>query len=151
LLGTVLLALPYGWVLGVENTWRVPALLLGTLAICFPSLHVFGAYVGRTMPLLDHVVLALVIPCVAAVFTFAFFPIVWLLSATTNVDGPIGGRDLSSALLVVSLLAGMLQLWRCLPAARQELTDSLVFVVLLAWNVLFLFVSRRLALVLGLA
>ena len=44
---TAVFALPFGAVLGLAGFWRVAALLLGALAICIPSLHVFGRYLGR--------------------------------------------------------------------------------------------------------
>ena len=43
---TAAFALPFGAVLGLGGFWRVAALLLGGLAICVPSLHVFGKYLG---------------------------------------------------------------------------------------------------------
>ena len=43
---TAAFALPFGAVLGLAGFWRVAALLLGGLAICIPSLHVFGRYLG---------------------------------------------------------------------------------------------------------
>src|SRR5690349_5416788 len=43
---SVLAALPYGAVLGPHRVLRVAALTLGSVAICFPSLHVFSGYFG---------------------------------------------------------------------------------------------------------
>ena len=149
-LGTVLFALPYGLVLGPLGAWRVPVLLLGTLMICFPSLHVFGTYIGRRITLAENVTLALVIPCVAAVFTFGFFPIVWFLQATMRADALVTGDHLSTLLLTVSVLAGVGQLWRCAAADQRLDPTGLVLVVLVLWHVLFLYIGRRLAEVLGL-
>src|SRR5262245_22861073 len=38
---SVLSTLPYGALLGPDRALRVAALILGSVAICFPSLHVF--------------------------------------------------------------------------------------------------------------
>src|SRR5262245_29939475 len=46
LAATVAFAVPFGVVLGAASAWRVAALLAGGLAVCFPSLQVFGLYLG---------------------------------------------------------------------------------------------------------
>ena len=149
--GSALFAIPYGLVLEPGRAWRIGILLLGTLAICFPSLHVFGAYVGRKITLAQNLALGLVIPCVAAVFTFGFFPIVWFLRATMDEGTRIGPGDLSSFLLVVSLVAGLGQIWRCTSSRKELQPAGPTLFVMVGWHVLFLFIAFRLASVLGLA
>lgn len=150
LVGTLLFGMPFGLVLEPSRAWRVVILLFGTFVICFPSLHVFGAYVGRRVTFGQNLTLGMVIPCVAAIFTFGFFPIVWFLKATMADASLVGSGDLSAALLVVSALAGAGQLWRCARAAEEFAPKGAALVVLGAWHLLFAFVGFRLGHVLGL-
>lgn len=47
LLGVSLLfSVPYGLVLGLDYSWRIAALFLGSLAVCLPSLQVFSNIIG---------------------------------------------------------------------------------------------------------
>ena len=45
-LASVTFALPYGAVLAPEQLWRIVQLFAGSALICFPALHVFGAFLG---------------------------------------------------------------------------------------------------------
>ena len=58
-LATAAFALPFGAVLSPRGFWRVAALLLGGLAICVPSLHVFGRYVGARLSWMQTLAIAL--------------------------------------------------------------------------------------------
>jgi len=146
LFASVVFALPYGAVLGWGSFWRVAATFLGALAVCFPSLHVFCAYAGLRLRVEQNAALALVIPTVAALFTFGFFPILWFLKATMLADSAVTPGDLSVVLLVASLLAGIGHLYRCLP--RMAGRGGYV-VLTLGWQVLFVFITHRMASLLG--
>lgn len=152
-LGTAaLFALPYGFVLGGDAWWRVTAFYLGSTLICLPSLFVFSAYLGFGAKLMRTAVLALTIPAAAALFTAGFAPILWFLQATFDAEAKqIGWRDVSNVLLWISLVAGVLQLWRSMRKPNVDAMGSLVFVLLwLAWHVVFLYVLARMGHVLGL-
>lgn len=142
--GSALFALPYGFVLGADGFWRVAALFLGSLLICFPSLHVFTSYLGRPAALSENLALALVLCAVAAIFSLGFFPILWFLGATTAEGASIGVPQLSTGLLSVCLFAGIGHLFRC------TRSDGLRTWLLLVWEVLFLYIAWRMALALGL-
>jgi len=150
LLGSLLYALPFGAVLGVARFWRVAVLLLGSLAICVPSLHVVGAFIGSRLRLAQTLCLALVISSVASLFTFGFFPIVWFLGATMQ-EGSAVESGLAVALLGVSLSAGIAQFVRSQRAVSllRELQPTFTL-LLLGWLGLLVFITFRLALSLGL-
>jgi hypothetical protein len=135
-------ALPYGAVLGWESCWRVAATFLCALAVCFPSLHVFSAYVGLRLRAEQNLALALVITSVAALFTFGFFPILWFLQATMLADSAVTPRHLSAVLLVASLAAGIAHLYRCVPPMRGQTSYVLLTLV---WQMLFVFITYRMA------
>ena len=145
LFASALFALPYGAVLGWERFWRVAATFLGALAVCFPSLHVFSAYVGLRLRTEQNLALALVITAAASLFTFGFFPILWYLRATMLPDGLVTPAHLSVAMLVASLAAGIAHLYRCLPSMRGQ---GVYVLVSLGWQVLFVFITHRMAVLL---
>jgi hypothetical protein len=146
-----LYALPYGCVLGSDSWWRVIALYLGSTLICLPSLHIFASYLGQRVALAQVLVLALTIPAVAAVFTLGFAPILCFLRETMSPQGgEISWRALSSSLLGIALGAGIVQLWRCLYAARLFASGLLLPLVLLVWHGVFLYVFVRMFRVLDL-
>lgn len=152
LLTSVVAALPFGALLDGEGCWRVGLLLVGSLLVCFPSLHVFGALLGSRLSAAQSLALSLVLTCVAALFTLAFAPILWFLRATMGA-GPsaVTPRQIGVLLLGAALLAGVFHLFRVLradAALRRLAASSLV--LLLLWLQLFLFVTHRMALFLGL-
>jgi hypothetical protein len=151
LLTSVLAALPFGLVLG-GGPWRVALLLVGSLVVCFPSLHVFGALLGSRLSLAQTLALALVITCVAALFTLALSPILWFLEVTMPARATlVGPGQIAVGLLVCSLLAGVFHLMRVLraDAGLQRLAASSL-VILALWLHLFVFVTYRMGLFLGL-
>ena len=141
---TIIFALPYGAVLGVERFWRVALLFVGSLGICFPSLQVFSAYIGCRVNMRQNLALGLVITCVAAIFTFGFFPIQWFLQATMDAESDvITPYGISVLLLTVSLLAGIGHLYRCL--FRFEGLVRSYPVLITFWQLLFIFICFRMA------
>jgi hypothetical protein len=140
---SLVLALPYGAVLGIERCWRVALLFVGSLAICFPSLLVFSAYVGFRVTPRQNLAFGLVITCVASLFTFGFFPIIWFLDATMLDHGDIQPQHVSVLLLVVSLGAGIGHVFRCLQ--RLNGLANHYRGLLVGWLGLFVFINYRMA------
>jgi len=143
-------SLPYGMLLGAERFWQVAALYLGSVLICFPSLHVFSAFLGVRVGLGQSLSLAVLISAVAAIFTFGFFPIVWFLSATMTHKSSAGTLQvISTVLLTVSLGAGLIQLGRCLRAGTLLQQGRTLPVLIIFWQVLLVFITYRMGLHLG--
>jgi hypothetical protein len=146
LMASLVLALPFGAVLGLDGFWRVSWLLLGSLLVCFPSLHVFGAYLGSRASVAQSLCLALALTCVAGLFCFAFFPIVWFLDATMTDAGQVTAAGVAVVLLGVALLFGIMHLTRILfaePSLRSlGVLPKLIF---LFWQLLFLLIAYRMA------
>jgi hypothetical protein len=148
---TALAALPFGAVLGPARAWRVAVLLLGGLAICLPSLQVFGRYLGARFSWQQTLSVALTATATAALFTFAFAPVVGFLRLTMTDAAIVTARCVASVLLFVAVLAGVGQLFRLLrgEAALRARGPSLAL-VMIPWLGLYLLITARLADVLGL-
>ena len=150
-LGTVLYALPFGAVLGLTKCWRVSALLLGSIAICVPSLHVVGAFIGSRLQLAQTLCLALIVSSVAALFTFGFFPIIWFLSATMEQGSAISASGIAVLLLCIAQAAGVARFLGSQHAVSLLREFKPTFKVLLVgWLGLLLFITGRLAMALEL-
>jgi hypothetical protein len=148
---TILFALPYAAVEDVNRVWRVPLLLLGSLGICLPSLHVFSRFIGGCLSWMQILCIALAATAVAALFTFAFAPILGFLRATMIGSQVVNAANMSIVLLLFSLGAGIAQLLRLLrgDSSLRGLGAS-VTRVLLPWLALYIFIFCRLAQVLEL-
>ena len=150
LVTSVLSALPYGIVLGPRYVLRVAALNVGSVAICFPALHIWSAAVGSRNRLQQDLGLALVVSAVAGAFGLGFAPIVWFLRLTTS-EGAIGVGAVSAALLAVSVLAGVVHLARTLGERSAALAPGRGHrVIMVAWAGLLLFIAHRMGDALGL-
>ncbi|MCA8968871.1 MAG: hypothetical protein KDC95_03780 [Planctomycetes bacterium] len=150
LIGSILFAIPYGLVRDSSRFLDVATLFVGTMGICLPSLIVFSAYLGAAIDFRQNFVLALVITTTAALFSFGFFPIVWFLDQTMGAsNGKITTGHLSIVLLTLSLLAGVAQQHRCLFADKLMKDLQSNSVVLFVWQVLFVFMTYRMAQLLG--
>lgn len=137
-------AVPYGLVHGLDAWWRIVALYVGSTLICLPSLHVFTSYLGVPLRPAQVAVLALTIPSVAALFTFGFAPILGFLRATMRAESDlVDWRSMSTALLSIALLAGVVQLGRCLVAAEKLGAQIRLYAILLVWLVVFSHVLLR--------
>jgi hypothetical protein len=141
---SVLSALPYGAVLGPERAWRVAALTVGSVAVCFPSLHVVGGYLGSRSSVGQDFGRALVVSAVAGVLTLGFAPIVAFVRWTTPAGSDVA-ELVAAALLAVSVLAGVARLGG--PGGEGGRAARFVTV---AWAGLFLFVVHRMGVFLGL-
>ncbi len=117
---SVLFGLPYGFVLGWDSGWRVAALFLGSLAVCFPSLQVFSHFIGLRLGVLQNAALTLVVAAAGAGFTFGFFPILWFFRETVTEGDIVGVHGISRGLLWLAVGAGFLQLLRCLGELRWD-------------------------------
>lgn len=145
-----LLGIPYGLSLGLPFWWRISTLYLGATLICLPSLHVFGCYLGLHLSAAQTFVLGLSIPAVAAVFSLGFAPILAFLRATIAQSEEVSTLAvLSLLLLVVSLIAGIVQLWRC-GAGLRHAVPACTFALVVGWHFVFLYVVWRMARVLEL-
>ena len=143
---SVVMALPFGAVLGWARTWQIAALFLGSLLICFPSLHVFSAFLGCKVSLAQSLVLALIVSSVASVFTLGFAPILWFLK-TTMVQGgnDLAPGEIAVVLLSTSMIAGVVHLARCI-AGHPALRPSRAYPWLLTgWVGLLTFITYRMA------
>jgi len=142
---------PYSLVLGLGSWWRLTALYLGSTLICLPSLYVFTSYSGARTSLGQVGVLALLIPASSAIFTLGFAPILEFLHRTMDKDSDgVGWSSISTAMLGVSLAAGVLQLWRCFFEARRQPNPLILGLVLVVWHVVFVYVFVRMFTVLEL-
>ncbi len=147
---SVLCAIPFGLVLGLDRFWHVTALFFGSQLICLPSLHVFSLFFGRPVTVGQSFVLGTVTSAVAALFTLGFAPIAWFLAATLPHDASRWTLPVVHVLLLAtSLVAGLAHLARCLAVRRaQHVRPHALLIV--AWSGLLLFVTHRMADVLGL-
>jgi hypothetical protein len=139
---SIVCAVPFGMVLGLDRFWHVTALFFGSQLICLPSLHVFSLFFGRPVTVGQSFVLGTVTSAVAALFTLGF--------ATLPADASTWTMPLVHALLLTtSLGAGLAHLARCLAVRRtQHVRPHALLIV--AWSGLLLFVTHRMAGVLGL-
>jgi hypothetical protein len=113
---------------------------------------VFGRYVGGGLSLAQTLCISLVATATTSLFTLAFAPIVAFLRATMRFSHDVSWAELAFLLLFGALAAGIGQLFRLLrgdPVLRTR-GRSLNF-VLIPWLALYLFITVRLAGVLGLA
>jgi hypothetical protein len=149
LLTTFFFALPYAAVVDVTRLWRVPLLLLGSMAICLPSLHMFGRFIGGRLSWMQMLSVALSGTAVAALFTFAFAPILGFLRITMTDSQTIRAATMSVLLLIAALGTGIVQLLRLLRVGSLRVGSS-VTGVLLPWLALYVFIFCRLASVLEL-
>jgi hypothetical protein len=148
---TAAFALPFGVVLGLDHFWRLAALLLGGLAICLPSLHVFGKYLGGGMSWAQTLCVALAATAVTSVFTLAFAPILAFLRATMTADAVVTPHGMAVVLLLCAFAAGIGQLLSllCGEPVLHKLRSSLMLIIV-PWLALYLFTTIRLASVLAL-
>jgi hypothetical protein len=146
---SLLAAIPYGVVAPRGNWWKIAALYCGSLAICFPSLHIFAQFFGVRLDLLRSLALSMVITATAAIFTFGFFPIIWFLkiSIVANKYTFIGPGELSTFLLYVSLALGLMQIARCLisPGFRKAQQNPSLGLLFVLWAPLLIFITHRMA------
>ena len=108
----------------------------------------FSQFLGFKFDLAQNLAMAMVITCVAGLFTLAFFPIIWFIDLTIRNDLPmvISPSDLSTLLLAVSLLLGVVHMWRCLirrggMSARSMAFQGLIF----CWLPVLVFITLRMA------
>ena len=113
---SLLAAIPYGLVSPDSAWWKIAALYCGSLGVCFPSLHTFAQFLDVRLDLARSLAMSLIITATAALFTFAFFPVIWFLRHSIVPDDrtAIGPHELSIFLIAVSLALGLVQLGRCL-------------------------------------
>lgn len=92
LIVTTLLMAGYGLSVGVNvggrqmlmNPVKLPWLLIITLALCVPSLHIFSAYLGSKLTFAQNLALATTSVAIIAIVLTAFAPIVWFFMFASN-------------------------------------------------------------------
>jgi hypothetical protein len=147
---SVLAPLPLGAVLGPAHVFRVALLHVGSVALCFPALHVWSCYLGGRNRLAQDFVLSLLVSAVAGLFALSFAPIVWFLRLTTAPESIEVGAA-TSIFLAISVLAGLVYLLRAVRDQAAALSPSRGHrLVVVAWMVLFVFVVHRMGEHLGL-
>lgn len=147
---TLVAALPYGLIRGWSTTFSIAVLYGGTVLMCWPSLQVFGSYLGGFWRPMQSLTMALLVAAVAALFTLGFAPIVWFLRATMANGDWIDGDVAYLGLLAIGLLAGLSQLGRCIAESEPLRRMRSSVVVLGLWQLLVAFVAWRMARELGL-
>ena len=147
---TLAFSLPYGFVLSFERSWQIATLFLGSVALCFPSLHVVSAYLGLRIHLAQSFAFATIVATVAAIFSFGFAPILWFLKVTSEPASSDTLAALSTMLLCLAALAGMVHGMRCLSLAKGMKGSGGFGLVLFLWQMLLLFIGVRMSHALGL-
>ena len=148
---TAAFALPFGAVLGLDGFWRVAALLLGALAICLPSLHVFGKYLGARLSWMQTLAVSLAATAVTSLFTLAFAPILGFLRATMTASAVVTPGGMASCCWCArSRRASASCSACCAESPRCAASGPSLGLVLIPWLALYLFITVRLASVLGL-
>lgn len=151
----VLFAAPFGAVLGWRGLLKPSIFLMGSMMICFPSLHIFSQYFELKIDLWQNLVLAFTITATAAIFLFGFAPILWFIDFTIP-DSPLYGADtvtpvVAAWLLYASLVLGVINMARGfllnLEAVKQA---GLTRILILVWLALFIYITRRMGIVLEL-
>lgn len=145
---SLLAALPFAVVDGLDRTAHVAALFLGSVLLCYPSLQVFSVYLGVRLQPLQCLAIALVIPSAAALFTLGFAPIYWFLQFTMPAAAA-GWNVTRIVLLVLSLVLALSHVNRCLysDARLAPLRDS--WALWAGWQLLVVFLTWRMAETLG--
>ncbi len=137
--------LPYGLVRGGDAWWRIAALYSGSVLLCYPSLQVFGAFLGNRLHPMQGLAMSLLIASVAAFFTLGFFPIVWFLGSTMRAGDWVTHDTASVVLLTVAFFAGAGRFLRCAVGAPALFAKRCAWAMLLAWLCLVAFVTLRMA------
>jgi hypothetical protein len=147
---SLLFSVPYGLVLGLDYSWRIGALFLGSLAVCLPSLQVFSNFIGIRIDIRRNIALTLLVTSVAAAFSFGFFPILWFLRGAMADGELVNLAGLSVLFLSVALFAGIAQLLRCLGVMSSVTGQRSSLGLMAVWLLLLIFVTFRMARALGL-
>ena len=145
---SLLAALPFAMVDGLDRVAHVAALFLGSVLLCYPSLQVFGAYLGVRLQPIQCLAIALVIPSAAALFTLGFAPIYWFLQFTM----PAADAELNVTrivLLVLSLVLALSHVNRCLYSDGRLAPLRESWALWAGWQLLVVFLTYRMAETLG--
>ncbi|MCP4154737.1 MAG: hypothetical protein GY757_43855 [bacterium] len=151
LFDSLLFPLLYGAIGPVDGAWKICILYTGPLAICFPSLIVFSNYLGFKRSLMQNLVMALLISCTAAMFTFGFAPIIWFIEYTTLASSQTPA-SISVFFLFLSLMLGILHNGRCFffKGVENGRTSEFYQTIWVFWQALLVYIHYRMAELLGL-
>lgn len=92
---TVLLALPYGAIMGLASSGmqvfhaalKLPIIILGSALLCLPTFYVFNALLGSRVTFFQTAAAVLFLTSGAGTILIAFAPIAWLFTVSTTEDG----------------------------------------------------------------
>jgi hypothetical protein len=142
--------IPYSLLSRADDYWRISVLYLGSVFICFPSLIVFGAFLGMKIHAPQMLSFSLLISATAALFTLGFAPIIWFFRITMDETSSVDVlQSLSTALLITALIAGIIHMSLCLFSKKRFGVSSAFGTLLLVWQVLLIFITCRMGAFLG--
>ncbi|MFK7738836.1 MAG: hypothetical protein AB8H80_00835 [Planctomycetota bacterium] len=151
---SVLAAVPFALVDGLERIAHVAMLFLGSVLLCYPSLQVFGSYLGIALHPAQYLTIALVIPAAAALFTLGFAPIYWFLSLTmpgaTSGAAAMPSSAVRITLLVLAMALALSHINRLLLRDVRLAPLQQNMALWIGWQVLLVFLTWRMADTLGL-
>lgn len=151
LLSGLAFAVPFGAVPPVSAFWKISILYTGSVALCYPCLHVFSCYLGFRLASAQNLALGLLVSAVAAIFTFGFFPILWFIHLTLTPTAAVRPEHLHRGFLGFSLLLAIAHLGRCLRHLRGAARMSGLYLgLLIPWVLLLVFMTYRMGILLGL-
>lgn len=134
-----------------ELSWKMIALMWGSIALCAPSLYVFSSL--RSSNLTARQVLYIIVAAMATsgVVLLALVPISWFFTWTTSEVGFI--QVMNAAMVGLSTVFGLLFLGKAIIEVHKmnapESTTKPAVDVLLVWLVLFLVVAAQMSQKLG--
>lgn len=112
-----------GWSLALAF-FKVPLIILGSLALCLPSLYIFTALAGADLPHRSFASAVAAFSGIAGLLLLALMPVIWLFSVSTV--SLLFLVWLHGVTWVVSLLLARRFLARSVPSARRTITVWLI-------------------------
>ena len=122
-----------GWSVGLA-VLKIPLIILGSLALCIPSLYVFSALAGAELTPRSFAVAIGGFAGVAGLLLLAMMPVIWLFSVSTISLPFIVWMHVS--IWIITLAFARQYLARSIPSSRGALG---------LWFVLLFFVSLQMA------
>ena len=92
---TVLLAIPYGAIMGLAASatqvlfasLKLPIIILGSGLLCLPTFYVFNALLGSRVSFAQTAAAVLFLTSGVGIILIAFAPIAWLFTVSTTQEG----------------------------------------------------------------
>lgn len=140
---TAIYAIPFSAVPPIAAFWKVALLFMGSVLICFPSFHIFSRYLELPWNISQNLVLILLIPAVAALIAFGFFPIIWFIDQTST--GAFSARITSRIAMFLLYTALFLGALFCFRLSRDSRKSGVFITMYILWIGLLAFISHRMA------